>query len=225
MRPLNLYFVALVGSLTVACSESTTDGGGGSGAGNDGGNGSQGGAGAGTASDGGSSNDGGSSSDGGSTSSTMVNGDVAINEMSATEDWVELYNRGDGAADIGGLLLADSDGAGGPKLDEAISFPVGTTIAAGASLFILAKQDAVVKPGEQEPQTVCAPGTSPCFYAPFGLSDGDGDEIFLVDGERVLSNGIYPAAAAAEGESWCRLPDGTGEFAVCTPTPGAPNEE
>jgi Lamin Tail Domain len=227
MRSLNLCSVALLGCLTVACSESTTDGGGGAGSeggSNEGANGSEGGAGAGTSSDGGSSNDGGTTSDGGSTSSQMVNGEVAINEISATEDWVELYNRGDAAIDIGGMLLADSDGAGAPKLDEAISFPVGTTVAPGASLFILAKQDGVVKPGEQEPQTVCAPGTSPCFYAPFGLSDGDGDEIFLLDGDRLQSNGIYPPAAAAEGESWCRLPDGTGDFDVCTPTPGAPNE-
>ncbi len=197
--------------LTIACSEAkTSEGGGGAGEGGA----PQGGQGSGA-----------SSSDGGSSSSQTTQGQVVINEISATEDWIELYNTGAAAFDLSGWMLADSETPGTPKLDEAIIFPAGTSIAAGASLFILAKQDMVVMPGEQTPQTMCAPGSSPCFFAPFGLSDTDGDEIFLIEGDVTVSASPYPAAAAAEGESWCRLPDGTGNFSVCTPTPGAPNAE
>lgn len=198
-------------------------GGGGEGASDAGGSPAAGGAGAGEPS-GGNTDDGGATNDGGSSATSMGTGDVVINEIDANADWVELYNKGGAAFDLGGMTLADSDGAGGPKLDEAIVFPSGTTIAAGASLFILGKQDAVVSPGEQEPQTECAPGTSPCFYAPWGLSDGDGDEVFLLDADRLVSSSAYPAAAAADGETWCRVPDGTGELQVCAPTPGAANE-
>lgn len=223
MRALRGVMAIGTAVLLIACSEAQPVGGGGEGAGDSGGSPAEGGAGAGQPSEGG-NGDGGSPSEGGSSATSMGTGDVVINEIDANVDWVELYNKGDGAFDLGGLTLADSDGAGGPKLDEAIIFPAGTTIAAGASLFILGKQDEIVGPGEQEPQTECAPGTSPCFFAPWGLSDGDGDEIFLLDDDRLVSSSAYPAAAAGEGETWCRVPDGTGEFEVCTPTPGAANE-
>jgi hypothetical protein len=200
----------------VGCSESRSDAGGG-GAGADGGASttSSGGAGAGGEA---------TSSSGGSSSSAMPKGDVVINEIDANNDWIELVNVGEESFDLSGLLLADSD-AGEPKLDTAIEFPEGASLAGGARLFILAKQDNEVEPGVQEPQTVCEPGASPCFYAPFGISDADGDEIFLLDGDRIISSGVYEPAAAADGESWCRLPDGTGDFAVCAPTPSATNAE
>ncbi len=132
-------------------------------------------------------------------------------------------HKGAAAYDLSGHTLADRAVDCGPKLEDAILFPAGTTIEPGAKLFILAKQDGVVSPGEQQPQTNCAPGLSPCFYAPFGLSNGDGDEVFLIDGITVVSSGVYPAAAAVEPATWCRIPDGTGDFAVCTATPSAVN--
>ena len=41
----------------------------------------------------------------------------------------------------------------------------------------------------------------------------------------VLARAIYPPKAAAAGETWGRLPnaDPAGQFAITTPTPGAPN--
>ncbi len=205
-----------LGLMVVGCSESRSDTGGG-GAGGDGG--------APVTSSGGAGGSGETSSGGGgSSSSAMGKAEVVINEIDANNDWIELVNVGEESFDLAGLLLADSD-AGDPKLDTAIEFPEGATLAGGARLFILAKQDNAVEPGVQDPQTVCEPGASPCFYAPFGISDADGDEIFLLDGDRIISSGVYEPAAAADGESWCRLPDGTGDFAVCAPTPSAPNAE
>ena len=205
-----------LGLMVVGCSESRSDTGGG-GAGGDGG--------APATSSGGAGGTGETSSGGGgSSSSAMSKGEVVINEIDANNDWIELVNVGEESFELSGLLLADSD-AGEPKLDTAIEFPEGATLAGGARLFILAKQDNEVEPGVQDPQTVCEPGASPCFYAPFGISDADGDEIYLLDGDRIVSSGVYEPAAAADGESWCRLPDGTGDFAVCAPTPSAPNVE
>ena len=41
----------------------------------------------------------------------------------------------------------------------------------------------------------------------------------------MLARAIYPPKAAAAGETWGRLPnaDPAGQFAITTPTPGAPN--
>ncbi len=160
---------------------------------------------------------------GGATSSTSSGGSGAlvVNEVSAVDDWVELYNAGAEVVDLGGVMLADQDTPGVPKTAEGITFPDGTTLGPGAYLFVLAKQ--TVDPGEQAPQTACAPGSSPCFYAPFGLSDGNGDAVFLLDGSDVLDTAEYPAGAVGAGETWCRLPNGTGAFEACAATPSAEN--
>ena len=107
-----------------------------------------------------------------------------------------------------------------PKLDEAIEIPAGTTLEAGAYLFILADQDAASDGFVDE----CDPGPSPCLVSAFGLSAG-GDEVFVVDGDdEIVLSVEYPADATVEGESWGRLPNGTGDFEVNVPTPGDANE-
>ena len=148
-------------------------------------------------------------------------GYLVINEVSALDDWVELFNRGDAPVDLEGLMLADRDTPGGPKTAEAITFPAGTVLDPGAYLFVLAKQP--VSPGEQAPQSACDPGASPCFHAPFGFSDADGDAAFLLDGDTVLDTIEYPAGAATGTETWCRLPNGSVDLDVCSPTPSAEN--
>ena len=148
-------------------------------------------------------------------------GDLVINEISASDDWIELYNRGTSAFDLGGLTLADQESPGVPKLDEAIVFPAGTSLAPGGYLFIVAKQDGAPT-GEVQPQTTCAPGPSPCFHAPFGLSAADGDALFVLDDMTVVASADFPANAVPDTQSYCRLPDG-GALAPCAPTPGAAN--
>jgi len=34
---------------------------------------------------------------------------------------------------------------------------------------------------------------------------------------------VYPKDATTDGQTWCRLPDGVGPFAVGTPTAGKAN--
>lgn len=148
-------------------------------------------------------------------------GDLVVNEISASDDWIELFNRGSAPFDLGGLTLADQDMPGVPKLDEAIVFPSGTTVAPGGYLFILAKQDGAPA-GEVQPQTMCEPGPSPCFHAPFGLSAADGDALFVLDDTTVIASADFPANAVPDTQSYCRLPDG-GALAPCAPTPGAAN--
>lgn len=172
--------------------------------------------------------DGSSSSDGtgdgpGSGASTGAGGDAAglvINELSAAgDDWIELFNAGSDTLDVGGLLVADIDDAGAPKVDGAVTIPAGTTLEAGAYLFVLADQDASLP----DLQDACDPGPVPCLHAGFGLSGG-GDTVFVLDADgAVLASVEYPADATVEGESWGRIPNGTGDFGVTAPTPGAAN--
>lgn len=212
MKLVPLGWLVMVVALA-ACSEARSDDGGG-------------GAGSGSAASGGAgSSQGGDRSDeggGGAPTEPISSTALVINEISAAEDWIELTNTGSAAFELGGIMLADAAAPGKPKTDDGIVFPEGTSLAPGAFMFILAKQDGA-DPGEQAPQTACEPGTSPCFYAPFGLSEADGDELFLLDGEDVIASAQYPGGAVDDGQSYCRRPDGTGAFEGCDPTPGAPN--
>lgn len=217
----------LLGLFVGACAEAsntTADGG----SGGSGGNGgatttSNGGGGAGgqtTTSNGGS---------GGETTTTSSGGSggmpVVVNEIRASDgDYVELMNTGSTAFDLSDYALADSLDDGTPKIDEAARFPAGTTIGPFEHLLVVADQDPAVGVG---PHDVCLPdgGPTSCYYSPWGISDGNGDTIFLLSpDDEIVAEGAYPAAAAPAGSTWGRLPDGTGDFAVNAPTPGEPNK-
>lgn len=147
-------------------------------------------------------------------------GGVVINELSGTgSDYIELFNPTSAMADLSGLRIADQDMPGMPKLTSAVSLPMGTSLAPGGYLFILGGQAA----SSTAPETMCAPGPSPCFFASYKLSNKTGDEVFLVaPDDTVLSSVVYPGNLAA-GETWSRIPDGTGPFANGAATPGASN--
>jgi hypothetical protein len=161
---------------------------------------------------------GGSSSTVGSGGAPSIDG-LVINEISAAgDDWVELYNTSSKALALAGLRLADDD-AGMPKLAEAITFPVGAELKPGAYLFVLADLKGTAMTGEQ---SMCAPGPSPCFHAPWGISKS-GDTIYLLNGTQISLSAEYPKSGVLDGQTWGRLPNGTGSFAAVKPTPGAAN--
>jgi Lamin Tail Domain len=146
---------------------------------------------------------------------------VLINEIAADEEWVELVASGTTATDISGFRVADSEkDAGGPKLDEAVTLPSGTILSPKAYL--------IVQAGGLDGGGKACPdgGQSYCFKAEFGVSNKNGETIYLLDGSgAVVGTAIYPPKAAAAGETWGRLPsaDPNGAFGVTAPTPGAAN--
>ncbi|MBM4375083.1 MAG: lamin tail domain-containing protein [Deltaproteobacteria bacterium] len=143
---------------------------------------------------------------------------VVLNEVSGVgDDYLELYNAGDAPVDLSGFKVADDDG-GIPKLAEASVFPTGTNLAPGAYLFVLAD----LKTAMAGPQTMCDPGPSPCFQATFGISKS-GDVLYLLDGTDAVVESVPFPATVLDGQSWGRLPNGTGSFAANKPTPGAAN--
>ncbi|WP_437590225.1 lamin tail domain-containing protein [Sorangium sp. So ce1000] len=150
---------------------------------------------------------------------------VVVNEISAKgSDWIELGNVGPGSADLGGLGLCDSDDSGQCNTADALRFPEGTQLAPGAYLLVLGDQAPEDGPG---PHTTCLPdgGPSSCFYATWKVSASRGETVYLISAnDQVLAQFEYPMEAAADGQTWGRLPDLTGEGAATAPTPGAKNE-
>ncbi len=157
--------------------------------------------------------------------------DVVFNEVASVgaSEWFELANKGKATVDLGDYYVADSDKTTQePKKRDAMRFPAGTTIAPGGRLVILtSKKNGTVGP---HPKADCLPdGPDTCFFASFGVSATTGEPVHLLapDGSVVTSTALPKKLSADAGgsttETSCRLPDLTGDFAACAPTPGQPN--
>lgn len=132
--------------------------------------------------------------------------ELVINELSSTSDEIEIFNGGNTAADLSGLVLTDDrvDATYDPVVDTAeLVFPAGTMLAAGAYL--------VVQPG-------LGPGQHP-----FGLG-AMGDRVTLLDpaSPTIIDQVSFEAGQAAT--SWCRQPDGPGgAWQECAASMGSAN--
>jgi hypothetical protein len=176
----------------------------------------------------------GSSGSGGSFPSTT---DIMINEINARSpnigdlEWVEIANTGSTAFNLNGYGVADTDSLapGSPNIAGALHFPVDAVIPAGGYFIVLCDQAAEMPPVKH---VDCVPGTpagTVCYYVTWKVSAGNGERVFFLD----PNNGIAGAAdypdplvvvpSPVDGQTWARIPDMTGDFAIGTPTPGGPN--
>jgi hypothetical protein len=231
----SILTILVFGALALACggssSTSTGTSSGGNGGGTTSSNGGNGGAGGNQTGGGGSGGNqtggggsGGNQTGGGGTGGT-ADVPVVLNEIQATgEDYVELVNTGAMAFDLANYGLADSMGAGEPKIADAARFPAGTVLAPGDHLLVVAEQDPAAGVG---PHDVCLAmgGPTVCFYATWGLSAAKGEKVFLLSpADAVVAEAEYPMNAVVAPSTWGRLPDGTGAFAETAPTPGEANK-
>jgi hypothetical protein len=125
-------------------------------------------------------------------------------EIGEYPDWVELYNPGPFAVDLGGMHLTDD-------LDEPTQWPIpaGVSIGAGETLIFWADGDT---------------GQGP-LHASFKLSKS-GEEIGLFDTAEFAYAAIDTVAFGSQTTdvSEGRLADGAGCWVICdVPTPGASN--
>lgn len=155
--------------------------------------------------------------------STSSTGTILLNEVSSDKEWIELTNSGSKSVDISGWQVADSDkDTGGPKLEEAVTFPAGTTL--GPHEYGLVQAAGVGDAGKN-----CPDGDHAfCVHAEFGISKKSGENLYLLakDGG-VVGTVVYPPDASMNtDQSWSRIPDGDpkGTFELAAPTPGAANE-
>lgn len=143
---------------------------------------------------------------------------VVVNEIMASnsrtladpqsefDDWIELYNTGSAAVDLGGCYLTD-DLAEPTKWQIPTGNPKSTTIAAHGYLLIWAD-------GEL---------TDTGLHAGFRLSDGgEAVGLFAVDGTTSVDSVKFAKQQA--DVSYGRMPDGGPEWRkIVSPTPGAAN--
>jgi hypothetical protein len=128
------------------------------------------------------------------------NQDTFTDENNEADDWIEIFNAGDGPTDMLGFSLADSSGT-------TQTIPGQVIVAPGAFHLFWADD---------------TPGQGPSHLG-FKLSAKAGDSITLKDGSgRTLDTASF--GPVADQSSYARFPDGTGPFAWCrTSTPGKAN--
>ncbi|HEX2656958.1 MAG TPA: hypothetical protein VHU40_01745, partial [Polyangia bacterium] len=73
-------------------------------------------------------------------------------------------------------------------------------------------------------QSKCMDGVKKCYQASWDVSGGNGETIYLLSPDDViLDQAVYPKDVTSDGQTWSRLPDGAGPFAVGLPTAGKAN--
>ncbi|GLR19533.1 hypothetical protein GCM10007940_41490 [Portibacter lacus] len=145
------------------------------------------------------------------TTETTVAGDIVINEFMASndatasdqdgdfDDWIELYNNTSSEISLAGYFLSDDS----EDLTQ-WEIPAGTVIETNGYLIIWADED------DQEG-----------LHANFKLSAG-GETIFLVDSLGTIVDQVTYADQETD-ISYGRFPNGTGDFAIMSPTFNAEN--
>lgn len=142
-------------------------------------------------------------------SQTMQAQNVVINEIMASntttatdnageyDDWIELYNKSSVTVDLSGWHITD-------KTDNLTKYeiPSGTTIDANDYLIIWADEDS-----SQGPNPV---------HLNFKLSKA-GEVIILLDNFGLVSDSITFGQQTAD-MGYARVPNGTGNFVIQTPT-------
>ncbi len=133
-----------------------------------------------------------------STSSVVINEIMPSNHASCADsagernDWIELYNVGAEAVDLGGFSITDDTAS--PRKSV---FPSGLTIEAGGVVLLWADK---------------TPDQGPTHLA-FKLMS-KAEEVVLYDPDGKLVD-QYRWTDAATDVSFARVPDGTGEFVRC----------
>ena len=146
--------------------------------------------------------------------SAQILEDLVINEFVASNDsiggfqepdggygdWVEFYNNGTTTLDLEGVNFSDDL----TELDK-WAFPAGVSIAAGGYLIVWVDDD-VDQTG---------------IHATFKLSKG-GEDLVLSQNTTIIDQHTYGEQETNISEA--RIPNGTGNFVMQTPTPDRNNE-
>jgi hypothetical protein len=152
------------------------------------------------------------------------NGTIVINEVegrAGNEDFIELLNLGPGPIDIGGYKVADANNMNvSPKIAQAVVFPSPTVVPPNGYVIVLGNQLAFGGP------TSCL-GFSPCFTGTEGVS-ANGERVYLLRPDNSeIEHVDYPSetsdAGLTDGQSYGRLPNGTGAFTRTVISPGQQN--
>lgn len=136
--------------------------------------------------------------------------DVVLNEFMANPvgpepagEWIELYNKGGTGIDVNGWVLYDAINTHSLPITAANVVGGSTVIGAGGFLVV----------NYQSPST-------------FSLNNSGSETVRLFDAPIATGTLIdsYTYNGTIEGDTWARIPDGTGSFSDGhDPTPGSAN--
>jgi len=154
---------------------------------------------------------------------TSVNGQVVINEFSCSnyslniggdnEDYIEFYNPGAVAEDIGGYFLSDN-----PLNPDKFEIPAGTLVPAGGYLLVMCS-------GEGELITNLYMGGN--LNTNFKINQCAGESIVFSDpSESIIEQYDFVTnfGTTQADHSWARDVDGSAVWSICTnPSPAASN--
>ncbi|MEQ1570919.1 MAG: lamin tail domain-containing protein [Myxococcota bacterium] len=133
-----------------------------------------------------------------------ANVSTLADESGAFPDWVELYNPGDEAVEVGGLWITD-DVADPMRHELSAELP---PIEPGDYLVLFADDDEEAGPD----------------HLSFGLAAAGGDDValFAADGTVAIDT-VLDLGPAVDDQSFARIPDGGELQRTSNPTPGAQN--
>jgi hypothetical protein len=148
---------------------------------------------------------------------------LVVNEIEATgTEFVELLNTGTAPVDLSALRFTDDD-MGMPNASHVTALPAGVVLHTGERLVIVTNVSGAA-PGLSMGADCMLTGVDRCMQASFGISNTNGDAAYvLASDDSIVAEAHYPAMGAPDERSYGRLPDGSGAFATCTPTPDAAN--
>ncbi len=155
---------------------------------------------------------------------------LVLNELApdGSPDFLELYNPTSSPVEVGALMLADADGVGVmADPTHRITFPA---LSVGPGEYLVVAMNVDPPSGATEtpvgPVSPCPVShVDTCLQTSFGIGR-TADSIVLLarDGTTELARVDYTGDLMGADASYGRFPNGTGDFTVCTSTPGAPNE-
>jgi hypothetical protein len=153
----------------------------------------------------------------------IVQGQVVINEFSCSnytlgvggdnEDYIEFYNPGVAASDIGGYYLSDN-----PANPDKFEIPAGTFVPAGGYLLVMCSGE-----GELLPNLYIGGNLNTNFK----VNQCAGEAMVFSDpGGAILEEYVFVSSIGTTqaDHSWARDSDGGALWSICTnPTPEAAN--
>lgn len=155
---------------------------------------------------------------------------VAISEIApdGAPDFVELHNPSTVAFSLAGYFIADANGLGEPPMDAThrVLLPAGASIPAGGYVVIAMNVDRPAGMTETPvgPVSPCpVDGVTSCYQTAFGVGRTMETIALLTSDGREVARADYAGDLRGATQSYCRVPDATGEFATCVSTPGAMN--
>lgn len=136
---------------------------------------------------------------------SAANRNVLFDNYGEEEDWIELYNTGAAAVDLGGYYLSD-------KIDNPTKYviPAGATVGAGEHFLFIASGREEVSGG--------------FYHTNFKITQTKNEAVILADPSGTVLDSRVIEVPNKLDESYGRFPDGTGDWRVQTnPSPGGGN--